>query len=80
MVTYTAATDLSLSTPGFRFSILQGRATAPMGVTRDKQRSRKAVFGYYPDEEAIHSKKYSEKGQWKVIFTSFCNRRLKKQF
>lgn len=51
-----------------------------MGVTRDKQRSRKAVFGYYPDEEAIHSKKYSEKGQWKVIFTSFCDRRLKKQF
>lgn len=29
MVTYTASTDLSLSAPGLRFSILQGMATAP---------------------------------------------------
>lgn len=71
MVTYTAATDLSLSTPGSRFSILQGRATATIGVTRDKCRSRKAAFGNDPDEEAIHSKKYSEKRAVKGYFYFF---------
>lgn len=42
-------------------------------------RSRQAAFGNDPDEGALYSKKYSGKGQWKAIFTSFCDIRLRKQ-